>query len=291
MPAKENRNKEEDEGTLKKLKKDVKRIKRLRYLKMLLSLLIVSGVAIDLGYTYAVAKDVQIVDKKISSITPEGELRFRATLTFTFDNPRDRELDLEGLTYRIYVEGSYLGEGEKGAFTISPGLSNHTFDIHFDLRDLGAALDSALGKEVLHLRVKGHVKVPARFFGLYTWRVLELPYDVTETFTIKGGSVVVPPVTLYVPVEVTYSSVTLDWSRYAGEDFSRYEVHYSTQPNFQISSNTLAGVVEEIDTTTYTVENLRSRTTYYFKIRVYSIQGLQADSNEVSATTLFLPFP
>lgn len=281
----------EEESTLEEIKKDLKRVRRLRYLKLLLSLLLVSGVVADLGYTYVVARDVQITDKSISSITPEGDLRFRATVIFTFDNPRGKELNLEGLSYRIYVEETFLGEGEKGSFTISPGLSKHTFEVNFDLRDLGAALESALGKDVLLLRVKGVVRVPARFFGLYTWRVIEIPYDVTEPFTVKGGSGSVPPVTLFIPTEVTFSSVTLNWSRYSGEDFSRYEVHCSTQPNFAISNDTLAGVVRDENTTTYTVENLRSRTTYYFKIRVYSSRELYADSNEVSATTLFIPFP
>ncbi|RLG39685.1 MAG: hypothetical protein DRO01_05215 [Thermoproteota archaeon] len=290
MSKKEDK-REEEEGTIKKLQKDVKRIKRLRYLKMLLTLLLISGVVVDLAYTYAVSKDLQITDKRITAITPEGGTVFKAVLQFTFENPRSKELELQGITYKIYVEGEYLGEGEKGAFTIPPGESNQSFEILFDLQDLGSVLDSVLGKEVVHLRLKGEVMVPAKFAGLYTWKVLTIPYDVTETFSTTGGEGEITPVVLEVPFEVTHNSVTLRWSRYIGEDFARYEVHFSTQKNFQISSNTLAGVIEDQDTTEYTVENLQPRTTYYFKIRVYNVAGLHADSNEVSATTRIVPIP
>ena len=83
-------------------------------------------------------------------------------------------------------------------------------------------------------------------------------------------------VTLNQPTGVTKNSVTLTWSKNTDLDFKQYEIYKDSE---------LVTIITDRNTTTYTVPNLSSGTTYYFKIRVVDNANLSADSAQVSATT------
>jgi len=110
--------------------------------------------------------------------------------------------------------------------------------------------------------------------------------DGAYVFTLSvGGS---PPsrVALDPPGSIGTSSMTLNWSRSADADFSRYEVHLSTTDGFVPTHLTRYATVGDVSKTTYTVSGLSSGVRYYFVVRVVDQEGLFADSNMVSAVTL-----
>jgi photosystem II stability/assembly factor-like uncharacterized protein len=97
-----------------------------------------------------------------------------------------------------------------------------------------------------------------------------------------------PPeaVTLYEPYNITDDTMSVNWSKCEEADFWEYELHSSTDEDFNITGASLEVVITESNDTEYRFENLTPETTYYMKVRVFDTEGLNADSNEVSATTL-----
>jgi PKD repeat protein len=94
------------------------------------------------------------------------------------------------------------------------------------------------------------------------------------------------PVVLSEPVEVGTTTVSLEWTVSPERDFKQYEVHFSTQEGFNITSGTAAVTLVDKNQTTYTVTGLSANTTYFFKVRIKDTSNLFANSNEVNATTL-----
>jgi len=102
-----------------------------------------------------------------------------------------------------------------------------------------------------------------------------------------SGSDVPKPVTLELPSEITQTSMRLTWSLYTDIDFKHYELHYSTEENFVLSSsNIYLGPLTNQNLKSIVVLGLNPNTKYYFRMRVVNNKGKFADSEEVSATTL-----
>ena len=121
--------------------------------------------------------------------------------------------------------------------------------------------------------------------GIWYWRVRT--WDNHDAWSNWSNPWIVkidttPPttVTLEEPADVTKNSVTLTWSKNTDSDFKQYEIYKDSE---------LVTTITDRNTTTYTVPDLSSGTTYYFKIRVVDNAGLSADSTQVSATTSALP--
>lgn len=88
------------------------------------------------------------------------------------------------------------------------------------------------------------------------------------------------------PFNVKANSMTLIWSQATRDDFTRYEVHMSTEPGFTPTNETLLVTITDRANTSYTVSGLSLNTIYYFKIRSYYTDGLYGDSVQRWATTL-----
>jgi hypothetical protein len=79
--------------------------------------------------------------------------------------------------------------------------------------------------------------------------------------------------------------VVLNWTEFSQTGFKAYEVYASQTSNFAPSSQTLRESKDQRDDTSVFVDGLTPSTRYYFKIRVITIDGRYADSNEASAKT------
>jgi predicted phage tail protein len=111
-------------------------------------------------------------------------------------------------------------------------------------------------------------------------------YTDSDEKTLTTGNDIPTAVILADAYNVTDTSADLQWSKNSDEDFSRYEIHSSNNPNFTITSQTLLKIVTDQNSTSATLNGLLSSRTYYFKIRVVDKGGLYNDSNEKSALTL-----
>jgi predicted phage tail protein len=102
-----------------------------------------------------------------------------------------------------------------------------------------------------------------------------------------SGSDVPKPVTLDLPSEITQTTMRITWSLYTGSDFKHYELHYSTEENFVLSSsNIYLGALTNQNLKSIVVLGLNPNTKYYFRMRVVNNKDKFADSEEVSASTL-----
>ncbi len=78
----------------------------------------------------------------------------------------------------------------------------------------------------------------------------------------------------------------LEWEPAEASNFSRYEVHISTQSGFTPTEGTLKASLTERYQVRWKVTGLTPATTYFARLRLYDPTGAFNDSNEVSFTTL-----
>ncbi|KAA0013360.1 MAG: LEA type 2 family protein [Thermoplasmata archaeon] len=158
----------------------------LRRIKTMITIVIIVGVAIHLFMVYDAAKSIKIVDKKIIGVYPnylepdEYDIKFMLSLK----NPKKTTIEIDYIKYKVYVEDEFLGEGEKPRFFIQHGTENYTFLFTFNIMDLVTPVKNILMKGEVNITVKGDTIIPAKFLGLFTWKYIDLPYEINEKVKI-----------------------------------------------------------------------------------------------------------
>ncbi|HEC76372.1 MAG TPA: hypothetical protein ENI33_03820 [Thermoplasmatales archaeon] len=160
-----------------------------KQIKFIVTVVIISGVLIHLFMVYNTAKSLEIEDKKIVGIylkypsIDEYEVKFMLAL----NNPKTTEIEIDYISYSIYVENEFVGSGKKPHFIIQHGIHNYSFLLSFSILNLSSATKSLLidGDEI-NIRIKGDVLIPAKFLGLFTWRYIKLPYEMEEKVKLNG---------------------------------------------------------------------------------------------------------
>jgi len=165
--------------------KDIK--KNLGKIKFAVTIIIIVGVAVHLALVYNAAKSIEITDEKIVGIYPkypsvdEYEVKFMLTL----NNPKHTSIEIDYISYKIYVENEYLGEGEKPHFSLEYGSNNQTFLFSFSIFNLTTPTRHLLMNGAANMTIKGDVIIPAKFLGLFTWRYVKVPYTIHERVKIS----------------------------------------------------------------------------------------------------------
>ncbi|HEC88926.1 MAG TPA: hypothetical protein ENI52_06390 [Thermoplasmata archaeon] len=160
----------------------------VRRIKFIITVVIISGVLIHLFIVYDTAKSLEIKDKKIVGIYPkypsidEYEVKFILTL----NNPKTTEIEIDYISYSVYVENEFIGSGEKPHFIIQHGIHNYSFLLSFSILNLSSTTKSLLiGGDEINIHIKGDILIPAKFLGLFTWRYIKLPYEMEEKVKLK----------------------------------------------------------------------------------------------------------
>lgn len=165
--------------------KDIK--KNLGKIKLAVTIVIIAGVIIHLAFVYNAAKSIEITDKKIVGVYPkypsvdEYEVKFMLTL----NNPKHTNIEVEYISYKIYIENEYLGKGEKPRFSLGHGQNNQTFLFSFSIFNLTTPTSHLLMNGNANVTIKGDVIIPAKFLGLFTWRYIKVPYTIRERVKIS----------------------------------------------------------------------------------------------------------
>jgi len=275
------------EERLRDLDKQNRRLRFSLRLKVAVTIILLVGAIFHMALVYRAASSLTLEDKNLSGFVPGSEAgTYVVTVDLTFNNPTSTAIDIDALNYEIFVEGDYLGKGGKGGFSIPPGTETHDFSITIALEDLTGPTLTLITQETATIRITGDVTIPVKAFGLFRWKTLTLPFDMEDEVSTTGGGQVnaIPPspVVLQEPATNTVdSTITLSWSMNTDVDFSRYEVHMSTDPGFTPSAATLQANIDAREEITATLTPTAHLTTYYFKVRVVDDQGLHSDSNEV----------
>ena len=92
-------------------------------------------------------------------------------------------------------------------------------------------------------------------------------------------------VTLYTPVNITGSSMTVFWTVDKSDDVSKYEVHMSGTPGFTPGPGTLYTTITQKKTRSIDIDGLLPGTSYYYRVKAYDISGSSTSSMQVSAMT------
>ena len=98
-------------------------------------------------------------------------------------------------------------------------------------------------------------------------------------------------VSLYPPVDVTMTSVSLMWSVNYDDDFVSYDLRVSELPGITEDTGTSLVVSTESDDVTHTHIGLVPSQTRFYRVVVTDTDGLTSLSNEISVTTQSLPDP
>ncbi|MCD6299534.1 MAG: hypothetical protein J7L93_02860 [Thermoplasmata archaeon] len=160
--------------------KDIK--KNLGKIKLAVTVIIIIGVAVHLALVYNAARSIEITDKKIVGVYPEYPSvdEYEVKFMMTLNNPKHTNVEVDYISYNIYIENEYLGNGEKPRFSLEHGANNQTFIFSFSIFNLTAPARSVLMNGNADVTVKGDVIIPAKFLGLFTWRYIKIPYTIHE---------------------------------------------------------------------------------------------------------------
>lgn len=87
------------------------------------------------------------------------------------------------------------------------------------------------------------------------------------------------------PIAGSFTSLNITWTQSNATDFASYKLYRSSSPGVSTSS-TFVTSISNPQVLSYVDNNLVGSTLYYYRLFVFDTGGLNAGSNEVSATTL-----
>ena len=154
-------------------------VKALKSVKVVVTLLIIIGSIIYLGLLYTSAQNIGVKKTEIVWLQPTGVTTWSIKFDVYVQSNGTIDITINKLTYKIYINGTYVGEGAKYDFTIKAGQTvKLTFELEFDAVQLGliSILTSTGAKEI---KITGIVSVPIKPFNLFSMRELTLPYSKT----------------------------------------------------------------------------------------------------------------
>lgn len=157
-------------------------------IKLAITIIIIAGVAIHLVLVYNAANSIEITDKRIISLYPQSVLldEYEVKFSLSIKNPKGTSIEVDYISYRVYIEDEFLGEGEKPHFSIDPGITNHTLLFSFTIYDLSSSTQRVLLSGAANVTIKGEVMIPAKFLGLFTWRHITIPYTLHERMEVAS---------------------------------------------------------------------------------------------------------
>ncbi len=99
------------------------------------------------------------------------------------------------------------------------------------------------------------------------------------------------PSNLREATNTSYHETSIDWSENLNTDFAYYEIHKSTEQDFEPDDDTLDQTILDRRDNQTMVDGLKDDTTYHFKVRSIDNGSNNADSNEIEVTTPALNKP
>ncbi len=278
------------EDDMSGLRRTVRRLRAMTYLKILVTVIIIVALVGHVAIVINAANSLEVERVRVISVAPGIVLGdFVVVFQITLHNPTGSSIDADRITYKIFLENEFIGEGEKTDFQVEPGSQNLEFEVTFNVYDLPAPIQELFFGSDATLTIEGEVTVPIMLFGVWRYSEVTVPYEHEEEVSSGTKPPDNPPpipVLLAPPVYRPTASASLTWSMNGDNDFSRYEVHHSTSPDFSPSGSTKLTDLTEQSTTSYTAGNLQHLTIHYFIVRVYDSVGQHTDSNIGSA---FIP--
>ncbi|HDM23672.1 hypothetical protein DRO02_04835 [archaeon] len=155
---------------------------KLKVFATTIILLIIAFTAIDYFLMYQAAQKLKADKVEVLGITPV-KLPYEWKITFLvyIENPSDYIFEVKKITYKVYINGTYIGEDFKKYIIIpAKSRSDQTLTFQFDVRDIGEAAIIILSSDHIEVMVKGTIEVPVKLLRTLTISTVSLPYTYTE---------------------------------------------------------------------------------------------------------------
>jgi len=106
-------------------------------------------------------------------------------VTLSIDNPNPIGINLKSIIFDVYYQkGSewiFISHGEKGSFSIKPGLNEVSIPVNIKTSAIPGAVAGALAQGEITLQIKGTASPD--FFGIAP----EIPFSTVTTMPLKAG--------------------------------------------------------------------------------------------------------
>ncbi|PUA32783.1 MAG: hypothetical protein B7O98_04885 [Zestosphaera tikiterensis] len=150
--------------------------------------LIVSGFLFEYFQISNLLNNLVISDIEVSSIELKGvpPTKIHLDLNVRLSNPTSYEAFIDKLTYSIYVNNIYVGDGSKEYVIIHPN-SETVVSIPIDTSAIDAvkAFLSSLQSGYADIRIRVHVVMPVRWFWTVRVFTIERSIELSKTVSIK----------------------------------------------------------------------------------------------------------
>lgn len=94
------------------------------------------------------------------------------------------DIELDKVYYEVYIEGEYLGYGEKENIIIHRGENNLVFTLKTTPKEVVKTMLIGLLEKEVEVTVKGKVVLPIKSFGLIRIWSVEIPFEKTKVVTL-----------------------------------------------------------------------------------------------------------
>jgi LEA14-like dessication related protein len=166
-----------------------KKKKRLMiYVGTCLIIFLIIGIIINLYLEYSTAPSLGVSLKEVDSVKPISSHDYEILFTLTFINPTHSEIQVEKVSYNVYLEFEHIGSGEKKSFNIQPGKKDHTFSLQFNIMDLSKAIRNKFLNSYVTIRIEGIITVPVELFNLF--KVSEITWNYEKLEDVGADNVI-----------------------------------------------------------------------------------------------------
>lgn len=153
-------------------------------------LILIAGLGIYFYQLYTAAKEVEITRISIVSFEVKGfptPSKILMELELYVRNPTNTYIELEKLSYIIYINGKYAGEGLR-EYILIPANSETPIKILAEttLSDILKLIATLIqeGKRSIVIEVKGMMHIPIKLFGTIKTITVSQPFEISETYTL-----------------------------------------------------------------------------------------------------------
>ncbi len=158
------------------------------------------GIGIHLAQLNEIKNNLKVEGLRFKNIDVTGDVAgiptgIKLNLELLVQNPTSYTLDIERLTYNIYVEDRLLGEGTLQHLVI-PAHSTHPIPVTLEISaaDAISLLIDYIRSGGLRIKISGMIDVPIKLFGVMKFFTVSAPYTVERQLTVSG---------IYIPTSLT----------------------------------------------------------------------------------------
>ncbi|WFO75037.1 LEA type 2 family protein [Desulfurococcaceae archaeon MEX13E-LK6-19] len=95
------------------------------------------------------------------------------------------DIEIEKLYYEVYIEGKYLGSGEKENIIIHRGENEIILTLETTPTSVIKTMLLTLTQNEIEITVKGKILFPIKSFGVIRLWTAEIPFEKTETVVLE----------------------------------------------------------------------------------------------------------